>query len=120
MTQNKIPISKVIDEIISGEQTFHISLSDYIKLSPETRTLVRGQRRVLTQLLHLRLLIKNIQKIDFMNKKYMAFFINNEKWNKMSQEEKKLARKTAEDLYNNDRKNAYGKLADFMAEHGDA
>ena len=38
----------------------------------------------------------------------------------MSQEEKKLARKTAEDLYNNDRKNAYGKLADFMAEHGDA
>lgn len=120
LTQKKIPISNVIDEIISGEQTFHISLSDYIKLTPETRALIRGQRRVLTQLLHLRRLIKNIQKIDFMNKKYTAFFINNENWNKMSWEEKKLAHKTAEDLYNNDRKNAYGKLADFMAEHGDA
>ena len=55
-----------------------------------------------------------------MNKKYTAFFINNENWNKMSWEEKKLAHKTAEDLYNNDRKKAYEKLADFMAEHGDA
>ena len=120
LTQKKIPISNVIDEIISGEQTFHISLSDYRKLSPGIRALVRGQRRVLTQLLHLRRLIKNIQKIDYMNKKYTAFFINNENWNKMSWEEKKLAHKTAEDLYNNDRKKAYEKLADFMAEHGDA
>ena len=119
INQNKIPIPNIIDEIISGEQSFYISMPDYRKLSPETRKLVRGNRRTLTQLLHLRHLIKNIQKIDHMNNKYRNIFLDNEKLNEMSHEEKILAYKKAEQLYKEDRKTAYGKLADFMAEHGD-
>ena len=108
-----------LDEIISGEQSFYISMPDYRKLSPETRKLVRGNRRTLTQLLHLRHLIKNIQKIDHMNKKYTRIYRNNEKMNEISLKEKILAYKKAEQLYKEDRKTAYRKLADFMAEHGD-
>ena len=119
INQNKIPIPNIIDEIISGEQNFYISMPDYRKLSPETRKLVRGNRRTLTQLLHLRHLIKNIQKIDHMNKKYTRIYRNNEKLNEISQKEKILAYKKAEQLYKEDRKTAYRKLADFMAEHGD-
>lgn len=119
INQNKILIPNIIDEIISGEQSFYISMPDYRKLSPETRKLVRGNRRTLTQLLHLRHLIKNIQKIDHMNKKYTRIYCNNEKLNEISQKEKILAYKKAEQLYKEDRKTAYRKLADFMAEHGD-
>lgn len=120
INQNKIPIANIIDEILSGEQSFNISMSDYIKLSPETRSLVRGNRRTLTQLLHLRHLIKNIQKIDHMNKKYTSIYLDKEKLNEMSQEEKVLAYRKAEQLYKKDRKTAYRELADFMAEYGDA
>ncbi len=120
INQNKIPIPNIIDEIFSGEQSFYISMSDYRKLSPETRKLVRGNRRILTQLLHLRHLIKNIQKIDHMNKKYRRIFLDNKKLNEMSSEEKVLAYKKAEQLYKEDRRIAYWNLADFLAEHGDA
>ena len=120
LNQNKIPIPNILDKIISGEQSFHISLTDYKRLSPETRSLVRGNRRTLTQLLYLRHLIKNILKIDYMNNKYTALCYNNDKWNEMSQEEKKLARKKAEISYKNDRKIAYQKLGNFMAEYGDS
>ncbi len=119
LNQNRIPIHNILDEIFSGEQSFNISLSDYQKLTPETRAFVRGNRCTLTQLLHLRHLIKNIQKIDSMNKKYTDLFLNNEKWNEMSQEERNLARKNAEMSYKNDRRAAYQKLADYMAEYGD-
>lgn len=119
INQNKIPIANIIDEILSGEQSFNISMSDYRKLSPETRLLVRGKRRNLTQLLYLRHLIKNIQKIDHMNNKYRNIFLDNEKLNEMSHEEKILTYKKAERIYKEDRRIAYRNLADFMAEHGD-
>ena len=119
INQNKILIPNIIDEIISGEQSFYISMPDYRKLSPETRKFVRGNRRSLTQLLHLRHLIKNIQKIDDMNNKYTRIFLNNEKSNEMSQEEKVIVYKKAERIYKEDRRIAYRNLADFMAEHGD-
>ena len=54
-----------------------------------------------------------------MNKKYTRIYRNNEKLNEISQKEKILAYKKAEQLYKEDRKTAYRKLADFMAEHGD-
>ena len=119
INQNKIPIPNILDEIITGEQSFHISMSDYRKLSPETRSLVRGNRCTLTQLLHLRHLIKNIQKIDHMNNKYRSIFLDNEKLNEMSHEEKVIVYKKAERIYKEDRRIAYRNLADFMAEHGD-
>ena len=111
LDKSKIPIKNITDEILSGIQTFDIPLSEYVKLSPETKALVRGKRRALTQLLHLRHLIKNIQKIDPMNKKYTSIHQDDKSrssFNKANQE------------YRKDRQTAYRKLADFMAEYGDS
>ena len=111
LDKNKIPIKNITDEILSGVQTFDIPLSEYIKLTPETRVLVRGKRRALTQLLHLRHLIKNIQKIDPMNKKYTSIYQN---------DKSRSAFDKANQEYRKDRQIAYRKLADFMAEYGDS
>ena len=100
---------------MTGNQNFGleilIPLPEYIKLTPETRSLVRGKRRALTQLLHLRHLIKNIQKIDPMNQKYTSIYQNDKSL---------LAFDKANQAYRKDRQTAYRKLADFMAEYGDS
>lgn len=115
--KNKIPIKNLTDEILSGVQTFDIPLPEYIKLTPETQALVRGKRRTLTQLLHLRHLIKNIQKIDCTNKKYTAIYRDDKNLN---QKERRLAFDKATQEYKKDRQSAYRALADFMAEYGDS
>lgn len=117
INRHKIPIKNVVDEILLGIQTFDISMTDYIELSSETQKLVRGNRRILTELLHLRRLIKRIQKIQDMDDKYSPWRDDNT-WKTMTDAQKKSARNKAEELYLQDRKMAYRAVADFMAEHG--
>ena len=95
-----IPINNLIENIIRSEQSLNVSIQDYATLSPIVKNLVCGSRRTLTQLLHLRHLIRNIQNIDFSDD------------DNMTSEQILL-------LYKADRKKAYREIADFMAEYGD-
>ncbi len=95
-----------------------VSLDEYVKLSDETKKLVRGNRRTLTELLHLRHIIKKIKAFDDKDEKYLPCK-NNIAWDSLSQKEKNSELKKCRELYKTDRNKLYREFADFMAENGD-
>lgn len=86
-------------------------MKDVCRLSKELRQQAVGNFVKCKDLLHLRRLIKNILKIDDLNPKYNT-------WQNYKGEEKKKKLKECNELYMSDRKEAYRRMADFMAEKG--
>jgi hypothetical protein len=99
---------------IIGAQVMDISdMKVYVQLSPYMKSAARGNRQTLKELLELRRYIKKLININDTDDKYFLMWKDVEDEDERS---KKLAE--AEELYNNDRKELYLKIANLMAEKG--
>lgn len=90
---------------------YDFPMKDVCRLSKELRQYAVGNFVKCKDLLHLRRLIKNILRIDNSSDKYNT-------WQNYKGEEKKKKLKECDKLYMSDRKEAYKRMADFMAERG--
>jgi hypothetical protein len=90
-----------------------VQVTEYKELSDALKSHVRGNRRTLTQLLHLRHLVKRLYCLEDTDDKYVNM------WKDIQDEDlqhEKLIE--AEKLYESDRRKLYLEIAEFMAEHG--
>ena len=103
----------IIEGVIKYVYSVHISVTEYKDFSSKLRKFARGNRRTLTDLLHLRHLVKKCYLIEDTDDKYYTM------WADIKDEaEQRIKMKKAFELYQKDRKYLYYAIADFMAEKG--
>ena len=103
----------VIDAVVRNEHTVHIKVEEYKDISDGLKPYARGNRRTLTQLLHLRHLIKKLYALEDTNDEYMNM------WQNEKDEDKRLMLfKQSNKKFMKDRKRLYHEIAEFMAEEG--
>ena len=103
----------VINDVISNEHTVHIKVEEYKNLSDGLKPYARGNRRTLTQLLHLRHLIKKLYALEDTNDEYMNMWQNEE-----NEDKRQVLLKQSMEKFMEDRKRLYHEIAEFMAEEG--
>lgn len=103
----------VIDTVICNEHTVHIKVEEYKNLSDGLKPYARGNRRTLTQLLHLRHLIKKLYALEDTNDEYMNMWQNEE-----NEDKRQVLLKQSMEKFMEDRKRLYHEIAEFMAEEG--
>ena len=107
---------KALEGFLSGAQTMDIDdMKVYAKLSPYIKSKARGLRRNLVELLHFRHMLKKLINMSDTDDKYFNM------WDSVKDPEeksKKLEESIA--LYQQDRKNLYHEIAEYMAENGDS
>ena len=103
----------VIDTVIYNEHTVHIKVEEYKNLSDGLKPYARGNRRTLTQLLHLRHLIKKLYALEDTNDEYMNMWQNEE-----NEDKRQVLLKQSMEKFMEDRKRLYHEIAEFMAEEG--
>ena len=103
----------IIDTVVRNEHTVHIKVEEYKDISDGLKPYARGNRRTLTQLLHLRHLIKKLYALEDTNDEYMNM------WQNEKDEDKRLMLfKQSNKKFMKDRKRLYHEIAEFMAEEG--
>jgi len=103
----------VINDVICNEHTVHIKVEEYKNLSDGLKPYARGNRRTLTQLLHLRHLIKKLYALEDTNDEYMNMWQNEE-----DEDKRQVLLKQSMEKFMEDRKRLYHEIAEFMAEEG--
>ena len=103
----------IINDVIYNEHTVHVKFEEYKNLSDELKPYVRGNRRTLTQLLHLRHLIKKLYALEDTNDEYMNMWQNEE-----DEDKRQVLLKQSMEKFMEDRKRLYHEIAEFMAENG--
>ena len=107
--------STLLDDIVLSQLgasiNYDFPINEVYRLSKGLREHAIGNFIKCRDLLHLRHLIKNILKIDDLNPKYNT-------WQKVKDEEKQQKIEECSKLFKSDRKKAYRRLTDFMAEKG--
>lgn len=103
----------VIDTVICNEHTVHIKVEEYKNLSDGLKPYARGNRRTLTQLLHLRHMIKKLYALEDTNDEYMNMWQNEE-----NEDKRQVLLKQSMEKFMEDRKRLYHEIAEFMAEEG--
>lgn len=102
-----------INDVIYNEHTVHIKVEEYKNLSDGLKPYARGNRRTLTQLLHLRHMIKKLYALEDTNDEYMNMWQNEE-----DEDKRQLFLKQSMEKFMEDRKRLYHEIAEFMAEEG--
>lgn len=102
-----------INDVIYNEHTVHIKVEEYKNLSDGLKPYARGNRRTLTQLLHLRHMIKKLYALEDTNDEYMNMWQNEE-----DEDKRQLLLKQSMEKFMEDRKRLYHEIAEFMAEEG--
>lgn len=105
----------VESNFITDEQSLEVENSDFLVLSPKVREQVRGRRIDLIHILMVRHAIKKIINHDDYADKYNTWL--NKEFD--TEEEREADLKRCKELYNEDRKALYHKLADILAEYGE-
>ena len=106
----------VLKSFLTGAQTMLVDdMKIYAKLSPYIKSKARGLRRNLIELLHFRHMLKKLIYLSDTDDKYYQM------WDSVKDpDEKSKKLYEAEELYRQDRKDLYLKIAEFMAENGDS
>ena len=103
----------IIDGIIKYIYSVNIPITEYHKLSSELKPYARGNRRTLTDLLHLRHMVKKLYTMEGTDDKYFNI------WGKIKDLDKQQEQLLkAEKLYEQDRRDLYQRIADYMASRG--
>ena len=103
----------IIDGIIKYIYSVNIPITEYHKLSSELKPYARGNRRTLTDLLHLRHMVKKLYTMEDTDDKYFNI------WGKIKDLDKQQEQLIkAEKLYDQDRQDLYRSIADYMASRG--
>ena len=103
----------IIDGIIKHIYSVNIPITEYHKLSSELKPYARGNRRTLTDLLHLRHMVKKLSTMEDTDDKYFNI------WGKIKDLDKQQEQLLkAEKLYEQDRRDLYQRIADYMASRG--
>ena len=105
----------VESNFITDEQSLEVENSDFLVLSPKVREQVRGRRIDLIHILMVRHAIKKIINHNDYADKYNTWL--NKEFD--TEEEREADLKRCKELYNEDRKALYHKLADILAEYGE-
>ena len=118
-------IQKILDEkgikidvlkgFLTGAQTMDVSdMKIYTQLSPYMKSVARGNRRVLTDLLHLRHLIKKLNNLSDTDDVYYNMW-------KDEKDEEEQSKKVIEarKCFDEDRKKLYQEICDFMVKNGE-
>lgn len=107
---------EVLKSFLTGAQTMLVDdMKVYAKLSPYIKSNARGLRRNLVELLHFRHMLKKLIYMSDTDDKYYKM------WDSIKDpDEKSKKLYEAEELYRQDRKDLYLKIAEFMAENGDS
>lgn len=104
----------IIDGIIKYIYSVNIPITEYHKLSSELRPYARGNRRTLTDLLHLRHMVKKLYTMEDTDDKYFNM------WAKVKDPDKQYeSLKKAEKRYNQDRRDLYWNVGNYMTDRGD-
>lgn len=103
----------IVDAVVCNEYTVHIKVEEYKNLSDGLKPYARGNRRTLTQLLHLRHLIKKLYALEDTNDEYMNMWQNEE-----DEDKRQVLLKQSMEKFMEDRKRLYHEIAEFMAEEG--
>lgn len=106
----------VESNFLTSEHSFEVKNSDLLLLSPKVREQVRGRRKDLINLLQVRRAVKKIREHDDYEDKYNTWLNKEFETEKEKQEE--LER--CINLYKEDRKKLYYRLADILAEYGES
>jgi len=104
---------EIIDGVIYHEYSVNITVKEYKNLSDELKQFARGNRRTLTELLHLRHMIKRLINLSDTDDKYMNMW----QYEKDEEEKERLLKESFKAYYE-DRKRLYHEIAEFMAEKG--
>ena len=103
----------IVEGLLTGAQTMDVSdMKVFSQLSPYMKSCARGKRRVLTDLLALRHMVKKLDNMSDMDDKYYYM------WKDLKGEEASKKLIEAGELFNQDRKELLHKIADFIAENG--
>jgi len=105
----------VESNFILSEQSFDVKNSDFLLLSPKVHEQVRGRRKDLINILQVRRAVKKIREHNDCEDKYNTWLNNDFETKEEKQEEIKRCR----DLYIEDRKKLYYRLADILAKYGE-
>ena len=110
--QNKTCLG-IIEGVINYVYSVNIPVTEYHKLSAGLKPYARGNRRTLTDLLHLRHMVKKLYLMEDTDDKYFKM------WDKIKdpdEQHEQLIK--AEKLYDQDRQDLYRSIADHMASNG--
>lgn len=110
--QNKTCLG-IIEGVINYVYSVNIPVTEYHKLSAGLKPYARGNRRTLTDLLHLRHMVKKLYLMEDTDDKYFKM------WDKIKdpdEQHEQLIK--AEKLYDQDRQDLYRSIADHMATNG--
>lgn len=110
--QNKTCLD-IIEGVINYVYSVNIPVTEYHKLSARLKPYARGNRRTLTDLLHLRHMVKKLYLMEDTDDKYFKM------WDKIKdpdEQHEQLIK--AEKLYDQDRQDLYRSIADHMAVNG--
>lgn len=103
----------VVEGLLTGAQTMDVSdMKVFSQLSPYMKSCARGKRRVLTDLLALRHMVKKLDNMSDMDDKYYCM------WKDLKGDEASKKLIEAGELFNQDRKELLHKIADFIADNG--
>lgn len=103
----------IIEGVIKHVYSVNIPVTEYYKLSAGLKPYARGNRRTLTDLLHLRHMVKKLYIMEDTDDKYFNM------WNKVKDPDEQHEQLTkAEKLYDQDRQDLYRSIADYMASNG--
>ena len=106
----------VLQNFLLGPQTMDVSdMKVYSKLSPYIKSVARGRRKVLTDLLNFRHLVKSLMKLTVDDDKYSTIWYNRDLKGDPEFSDKLME---AYELYKTDRKELYKKLFDFVIDNG--
>lgn len=103
----------IIEGVIRHVYSVNIPVTEYNRLSAGLKPYARGNRRTLTDLLHLRHMVKKLYIMEDTDDKYVNM------WDKIKdpdEQHEQLIK--AEKLYDQDRQDLYRSIADHMATNG--
>ena len=103
----------IIEGVIQYNYSVNIPIEDYHKLSSGLQKFARGNRRTLTELLHLRHMVKKLYLLEDTDDKYYKMWADIK-----DSDEKHLKLREALECYQADRHKLYHDIAEFMAENG--
>ena len=110
--QNKTCLG-IIEGVINYVHSVNIPVTEYHKLSAGLKPYARGNRRTLTDLLHLRHMVKKLYLMEDTDDKYFKM------WDKIKDPDEQHEQFIkAEKLYDQDRQDLYRSIADYMAANG--
>ena len=103
----------IVEGVIYNYHTVDIDVKEFKNISDGLKPFARGNRRTLTDLLHLRHMLNKLYNLDDTNDKYTNMW-ENEK----DDDKRQTLLRQAGEQYMADRKRLYHEIAEFMAEKG--